>query len=104
MSLRTPDQTDSHFITFQFVYTIGQLTLNLKLKFKTILISLRSRRLEVVGERENGRARERHARKKVSRSLSRVFSCTHYFQAPASKRLLRRLDPNKKVQLSLKAL
>ena len=28
----------------------------------TVLCSLRSRRLEVVGERENVRARERHAR------------------------------------------
>ena len=36
--------------------------------------SLRSRRLEVAGERENGRARGRH-----------VFSCAHYFQAPATQ-------------------
>ena len=38
--------------------------------------SLRSRRLEVVGERENGCARGRHAR---------GFSCAHYFQAPATQ-------------------
>ena len=37
--------------------------------------SLRSRRLEVAGERENGRARGRHA----------IFSCAHYFQAPATQ-------------------
>ena len=46
-------------------------------------LSLRSRRLEVVGERENGRARGRHAR--VSPSRTRVFSCAHYFQAPATQ-------------------
>ena len=45
--------------------------------------SLRSRRLEVVGERENGRARGRHARG-VSFSHAR-FSCAHYFQAPATQ-------------------
>ena len=36
--------------------------------------SLRSRRLEVVGERENGRARGRHARG-VSFSRARFFLC-----------------------------
>ena len=36
--------------------------------------SLRSRRLEVVGERENGRARGRHARG-VSFSRARFFWC-----------------------------
>ena len=41
--------------------------------------SLRSRRLEVAGERENGRARGRHARGEP------VFSCAHYFQAPATQ-------------------
>ena len=45
--------------------------------------SLRSRRLEVVGERENGRARGRHPR--VSPSRAPVFSCAHYFQAPATQ-------------------
>ena len=35
--------------------------------------SLGSRRLEVVGERENGRARGRHAP---------IFPCAHYFQGP----------------------
>ena len=38
--------------------------------------SLRSRRLEVAGERENGRARGRHA----SPSRAPVFTCAHYFQ------------------------
>ena len=47
------------------------------------LFSLRSRRLEVAGERENGRARGRHAR--VSPSRAPVFSCGHYFQAPATQ-------------------
>ena len=53
--------------------------------------SLRSRRLEVVGETENGRARGRHARGDCSLSLrvspSRApdFSCAHYFQAPATQ-------------------
>ena len=49
--------------------------------------SLRSRRLEVVGERENGRARGRHARGEgVSFSRARFF-----FVPTNSKRLLRRL-------------
>ena len=42
--------------------------------------SLRSRRLEVVGERENWRVRGKHARG-VFPSRSPVFSCAHYFQA-----------------------
>ena len=51
-------------------------------------ISLRSRRLEVVGERENRRARGRHARElplpsRVSFSRAR-FSCAHYFLVPCS--------------------
>ena len=46
--------------------------------------SLRSRRLEVVGERENRRAWGRHARG-VSPSRAPVFSCDHYFQAPATQ-------------------
>ena len=41
--------------------------------------SLRSRRLEVVGERENGRTRG------VSPSRAPVFSCAHYFQAPTTQ-------------------
>ena len=44
-------------------------------------LSLRSRRLEVAGERENGRARGRH----VCPSRAPVFSCAHYFQAPATQ-------------------
>ena len=43
----------------------------------THLDSLRSRHLEVVGERENGHARGRHARP--------FFTCAHYFQAPATQ-------------------
>ena len=46
--------------------------------------SLRSRRLEVVGERENGRVRERHA----CLPLARPF----FLVATISKRLLRRLE------------
>ena len=46
--------------------------------------SLRSRRLEVACERENGRTRGRHARG-VSPSRAPVFSCAHYFQAPATQ-------------------
>ena len=39
--------------------------------------SLRSSRLEVVGERENKRVREGDTRE--------VFSCAHYFHAPATQ-------------------
>ena len=57
-----------------------------------VLASLRNRRLEVVGKRENGRARGRHARGEGAPSplacllLARSFSlaCAHYFQAPAA--------------------
>jgi len=44
--------------------------------------NLRSRRLEVVGERGNGRTRE------VTPSRARVFSRAHYFQAPATQDIL----------------
>ena len=58
--------------------------------------SLRSRRLEEVGERENGRARGRQAifgclpgkrslSPRVPPSRAPVFSCPHYFQAPATQ-------------------
>ena len=46
--------------------------------------SLSGRRLEEVGERENGRARGRHARGE-SPSRAPVFSCAHYSQAPATQ-------------------
>ena len=39
----------------------------------SLFTSLRSRRLEVVGERENGRVRGRHARVSFSRAV--FFSC-----------------------------
>ena len=57
---------------------------NRKLSRK-LIISLRSRRLEVVGERENGRARGRHAC-----LLARPF----FLVPTTSKRLLRRLANN----------
>ena len=53
--------------------------------------SLRSRRLVVVSETENGRARGRHARgdcslsPRLSPSRAPVISCAHYFQAPATQ-------------------
>ena len=47
--------------------------------------SLRSRRLEVVGERENGRARGRHACTLACPFRVPVYSCSHYFQAPATQ-------------------
>ena len=58
-------------------------------------LSLRSRRLEVVGERENGRARGRHAKDEGAPSplaclllAHPFFSCAHYFQAPATQATL----------------
>ena len=53
-------------------------------KYNYTYNSLRSRRLEGVGKRENGRARGRHARGE-SPSRAPVFSCAHYFQAPATQ-------------------
>ena len=52
--------------------------------------SLRNRRWEVVGERENGRARGRHVRGEGPLSprvspFPPVFSCAHYLQAPATQ-------------------
>ena len=38
-------------------------------------------RLKVMGERENGRARGR----RMSPSRAPVYSCAHYFQAPATQ-------------------
>ena len=60
--------------------------------------SLRSRRLEVAGERENGRARGRHARGEgASSPLACLLLARPFFLVPTtSKRLLRRL---KDVQL-----
>ena len=52
-------------------------------KYNYTYNSLRSRRLEVVGKRENGRARSRETR--VSPSRAPGFSCDHYFQAPATQ-------------------
>ena len=52
------------------------------------VFSLCSRRLEVVCERENRRARGRHARVSPLACLvlaRRFFSCAHYFQAPATQ-------------------
>ena len=45
---------------------------------------LRSRRLEVVGERENRRATETREGCRVSPSRVPVFSRAHYFQGPAT--------------------
>ena len=50
---------------------------------KQKISSLRSRRFEVVGERENWRARGVSPR--VSPSRAPVFSRAHYFQAPATQ-------------------
>ena len=44
-------------------------------------VSPRSRHLEVVGERQKGRARETRS----SPSRAPFFSCAHYFQAPATQ-------------------
>ena len=44
--------------------------------------------MEVVGERENGRARWRHARGEEAPSRAPVFSCAHYFQAPAMQAII----------------
>ena len=52
--------------------------------WRQIVTSLRSRRLEVVGEREKGRARGRHARVDMRPSHAHVFSSAHYFQAPVA--------------------
>ena len=55
------------------------------------IINLRSRRLEVVGTRKNGRARRRHARGEVLACLRRsrrALSFAHYLQAPASQAII----------------
>ena len=56
--------------------------------------SLRSRRLEIAGERENGRARGRHARcEGASSPLACLLLARPFFLVPTtSKRLLRRLQ------------
>ena len=105
--------------------TLAQDTFLLEL---SSCFSLRTSRLEVVGERENGRARGRHAlgggapaqkapkivstrifvglpgrrplSPRVSPSRARGFSCAHYFQAPATQTIL----VSKVANCSLKAL
>ena len=57
----------------------------LKRLFCFIIFSLRSRRLEIGGGRENERAR-RETRASPSRAL--VFSCANYFQAPVTQATL----------------
>ena len=62
-------------------------------RFKAIAIcnhfvSLRSRRVKVVGSRKNRRARGRHActfGTRVSPSCAPALSCAHYFHAPAAQ-------------------
>ena len=57
--------------------------------------SLRSRRLEVVGERENGRARVRHA---CILLACPFFLVAHYFQAPATQAGVLYLSKRKEVE------
>ena len=54
-----------------------------RLVLNSLLTSLRSRRLEVVGTRKNGRARRRHPLRVSSRAP--VLSFARYFQAPATQ-------------------
>ena len=71
-------------LVFIFVRTLSHCSINegqSNLRRK-IYVSLLSRRLEVVSERENRRARGRH----VSPTRAPVFSCAHYFQAPYLRR------------------
>ena len=69
-------------------------------------ISLRSRRLEVVGTRKNGRAKRRHARGEgsltphVSPSRAPVLSFAHYFQAPATQATLRSMSTTNTLNLN----
>jgi len=63
------------------LYLIGRVR-SVIITLVCISISLRSRRLEEVGERENGSARGRNG---GSLSRASVFSCAHYFRAPATQ-------------------
>ena len=74
-----------HFFTEVSAETLGFLChvvrasyFDCNVRNKNIEVALRSRRLEVVGERENGRARTRHSR--VS------FSRAHFFLSPATSK------------------
>ena len=58
------------------------------MKMNSLRSVLRSRHLEVVGERKNGRARGRHASPLACLPLARPF----FFAPTTSKRLLRRLE------------
>ena len=68
-------------------------------------ISLRSRRLQVVGTRKNGRKR-RHARGKgsltphVSPSRAPVLSFAHYFPAPVTQATLRSMSTTNTLNLT----
>ena len=77
-----------------FTCKLGSIFKSLWLiKLSRILSSLRSRRLQVVGARQNEHARGRHARSERAPSPLACLLFTHpFFLAPiTSKRLLRRL-------------
>ena len=59
--------------------------------FRKYGLSLRSRRLEEAGERENGRARGRHARGATSPLACLLLARPFFLVSTTSKRLLRRL-------------
>ena len=70
-----------------FVFYKNTFSRSMRMK-KVNWPSLRSRRLEVVGTRKNGRARRRHP------SRASVLSFAHYFQAPATQAMI---DPDNQV-------
>ena len=55
------------------------------LSSRLLFYSLRSRRLEEVGTRKNGRVRRPHVTPRVSPSRAPIRSFTHYFQAPTTQ-------------------
>ena len=67
------------------------------------MLSLRSRRLEVLGERENGHARGRHARGEGAPSpLACLLLARPFFLVPTTpKRLLRKLKLRKNTDVCM---
>ena len=73
--------------------SISSRALDLILKTNPRVTSLHSRRLEVVGEKENGLARGRHARGNGTSPLACLLLERPFFLVPTTpKRLLRKLS------------
>ena len=79
--LRNQMRFSKTFFTFQFFYEYSfKICFNLSWHKLKVIFSLRTKRLEVVASRKNGRARRRHACLPRARVLSRLSHFQFYCQ------------------------